>query len=82
MSHVNENWQCRGVNYPRFEGARGVAFMDNTPYDWIILAINAGCLLYILFGLNMISALESGHLYVLPPLCPIYVHILAYLLLC
>ena len=50
MPSINEKWQCKGGELPQIGGTRGVAFMDNTPYDWIILAINAGCLLFILFG--------------------------------
>ena len=42
-----KNGNARGVNYPRFGGARGVVFMDDTSYDWIILAMNAGYLLFI-----------------------------------
>ena len=62
MPSINEKWQCKGVNYPQFGGARGVAFMDNTLYDWIILAINVGCLLFILFWLILNQLPQSNML--------------------
>ena len=46
----HKNGSTRGVNYLKIRGARGVPFMDNTLETWIILAKNAGCLLYILFS--------------------------------
>ena len=48
----------RGVNSPKFGGTRGVPFMDNNPWDWIILAMNAGCLLFILFSSSWIDCLN------------------------
>ena len=42
-----KNGNARRVDYPIFGGARDVAFMDNIPWGWIILAKNAGCLLFI-----------------------------------
>ena len=50
MPIVNAKWQSKGVDYLKFGGARGVAFMDNTPCDWMIFAINTDCLLFIFFG--------------------------------
>ena len=40
---------ARGVDNLKIRGA-GVAFMENIPQDWIILAKNAGCLLFMFFG--------------------------------
>ena len=39
-----------GLITPQFGGATGVSFMDKTPWDSIILAMDAGCLLFMLFG--------------------------------
>ena len=50
MSYFSENWQCKGVDNFKIRGAGGVQFMENNPQDWIILAKNAGCLLFMLFG--------------------------------
>ena len=39
-----------GVQNLKIRGARGVPFMEDNPRDWIILAKNSGCLLFMLFG--------------------------------
>ena len=33
VSYVLCKWHCKGVDYPKIGGARGVSFMDNTPGD-------------------------------------------------
>ena len=40
-----EKWQCKGGELPKIWGAGDVAFMDNNPYDWIILATSFICVL-------------------------------------
>ena len=40
----------QGGNYLKIGGARGVPFMETPLETWIILAKDAGCLLFILFG--------------------------------
>ena len=40
----------RGVQKLKIRGARIVSFVEDNPRDWIILAKNAGCLLFMLFG--------------------------------
>ena len=39
-----------GFYYPKLGVLRGVLFMDCSPWTWIILVANAGCLLFILFS--------------------------------
>ena len=39
-----------GLITPKFGYAKGLSFMDMAHCDRIILAIDAGCLLFILFG--------------------------------
>ena len=40
----------RGVNYLKIRGARGVLFMENTPWNMDNIGKNAGCLLFMLFS--------------------------------
>ena len=43
-----KNGTARGVYYQKLGVLRGVPFMDCSPWTWIILVANAGCLLFIL----------------------------------
>ena len=53
--YLIKNGNASGVNYSTFWGAKGVPFMDNYPQDRIILAMNAVCLLFILFSSSWIN---------------------------
>ena len=45
-----KNGTTRVVYYPKLGVLRGVPFMDCSPWTWIILVVDAGCLLFILFS--------------------------------
>ena len=45
-----KNGSARGIYYPKLGVLRGLPFMDCSPWTWIILVADAGCLLFILFS--------------------------------